>query len=165
MAVKGLDYLKSAERWQRYGENYHDEARVYYAELNKTALTIGTFLLGFIGIFIQIGDVKTEPLFNKLLLGSGFIFSTISIILGFFLFIMMNKFLNRSGDYYEQLSENLHLWMVKNKINYGQEYPKEIWRGFKLTIQTGDKLSYAQLSFLGLAFAGVAGYFFLHLFC
>jgi hypothetical protein len=61
MAVKGLDFLKSAERWQRYGETYHDEARSYYAELNRTALTSATFLLGFIGIFIYVGDVKTEP--------------------------------------------------------------------------------------------------------
>ena len=46
MAVKGLDFLKSAERWQRYGETYHDEARSYYAELNRTALTIATFCGG-----------------------------------------------------------------------------------------------------------------------
>jgi len=163
MGVKGFDYLKSAERWQRYGENYHDEGRVYYAELNKIALTIGTFLLGFMGIFIQIGDVKAEPFYNKLLLGSGFISLTASIVLGLFLFRMMNEFLNRSGDYYEQLSENLHLWMVKNNKNYGQKYPKEIYKGIELKIQASNKLSTAQLLLLGAGFVCVVIYFFLHL--
>lgn len=163
MGVKGLDFLKSAERWQRYGETYHDEARVYYAELNKTALTIGTFLLGFIGIFIQLGDVKAEPLLNKLLLAGGFLTLTASVVLGLFVFKMMNEFLNRSGDYYEQLSENLNLWMVKNNENYGQEYPEEIYKGIKLQVQGDNKLSNTQLILLGIGFICVAAYFFLRL--
>jgi len=161
MAVKGLDFLKSAERWQRYGETYHDEARSYYAELNRTALTIATFLLGFIGIFIQLGDVKTEADCNRLILILGFISLTTSVVFGVLVFKMMNEFLNRSGDYYEQLSENLHLWMVRSGKNYGQKYPKEIYKGIKLTIKGSNTLSNIQLISLGLGFVFVATYFFL----
>ena len=163
MAVKGLDFLKSAERWQRYGETYHDEARSYYAELNRTALTISTFLLGFIGIFIQVGDVKTEPDCNKLILIFGFVSLTLSVVFGLLVFKMMNEFLNRSGDYYEQLSENLHLWMVRTGKNYDQEYPKEIYKGIKLIIKGSNALSNVQLIFLGLGFVFVAMYFFLRI--
>ena len=163
MAVKGLDFLKSAERWQRYGETYHDEARSYYAELNRTALTIATFLLGFIGIFIQVGDVKTEPDCNKLILIFGFVSLTLSVVFGLLVFKMMNEFLNRSGDYYEQLSENLHLWMVRTGKSYDQGYPKEIYKGIKLIIKGNNALSNAQLISLGLGFVFVAIYFFLRI--
>lgn len=163
MAVKGLDFLKSAERWQRYGETYHDEARSYYAELNRTALTIATFFLGFMGIFIQIGDVKAEPDCNKLVLILGFISLTTSVVFGILVFKMMNEFLNRSGDYYEQLSENLHLWMVRSGKNYGQTYPKEIYKGIKLTIKGSNILSNIQLVSLGLGFVFVSIYFFLRI--
>lgn len=161
MAVKGFDFIKSAERWQRYGETYHDEARSYYAELNKTALTIATFLLGFMGIFIQIGDVKVEPDCNKLILIFGFILLALSVVLGLLVFKMMNEFLNYSGDYYEQLSENLHLWMVKTGKNYGLEYPKEIYKGINLTTKSSNALSIFQLIFLGLGFVLVTIYFLL----
>lgn len=161
MAVKGLDFLKSAERWQRYGETYHDEARSYYTELNRTALTIATFLLGFIGIFIQVGEVKTEPDCNKLILILGFISLTLSVVFGLLVFKMMNEFLNRSGDYYEQLSENLHLWMVRTGKNYDQEYPKEIYKGIDVTIKGSNRLSNAQLVLLGVGFICVAAYFLL----
>lgn len=161
MAVKGLDFLKSAERWQRYGETYHGEARSYYAELNRTALTIATFLLGFIGIFIQVGEVKIEPDYNKLILILGFVSLTLSVVFGLLVFKMMNEFLNRSGDYYEQLSENLHLWMVRTGKNYDQEYPKEIYKGIDVTIKGSNRLSNAQLVLLGVGFICVAAYFLL----
>lgn len=163
MAVRGLDFLKSAERWQRYGDTYHDEARSYYTELNRTSLTVATFLLGFIGIFIQIGDVKTEPDSNKLILIFGFISLTLSVISGLLVFKMLNEFLNRSGDYYEQLSQNLHLWMVRAGKNYGPEYPREIYKGIKLTIKGNNTLSYVQLISLGMGFVFVAIYFFLQI--
>jgi|GEM_PF-7026957 len=161
MAVKGLDFLKSAERWQRFGETYHDEARSYYAELNRTALTIATFLLGFIGIFIQIGDIKTEPNFNKLILIFGFVSLALSVVLGLLVFKMMNEFLNHSGDYYEQLSKNLHLWMVRTGKNYDQKYPKEIYKEMEITIKGSNKLSNTQLVLLGVGFICVAFYFLL----
>lgn len=161
MAVKGLNYQKSAERWRRYGENYHDEARIYYAELNKTALTIGTFLIGFVGIFIQIGNVQVESLLNKILLGGGFIFLTVSVILGIFIFKMMNQFLNDSGDYYEKLSENMNLWMLKNGKNCGQKYPDEIYQEIELKNQANNQLSIIQLSLLGIGFVCVSVYFIL----
>lgn len=165
MGVKGLDYLKTAERWRRYGKDYHDESRTYYAESNKTTLTIGTFLLGFIGILLQIGNLEAEPLYNKLFLSLGFTSLIISTVLGLFLFRKINEFLNDAGDYYEKLSENLHLWMLKHKRESGVEYPKEIYQGLKLKIESDNRLWNAQLVFLGTGFVSVALYFFLHLFC
>lgn len=161
MAIKGLDFLKSAERWQRYGETYHDEARSYYAELNRTALTIATFLLGFIGIFIQIGDIKTEPNYSKLILIFGFVSLTLSVVFGLFVFKMMNEFLNRSGDYYEQLSENLNLWIVRTGRDCDQKYPKEIYKGIEITIKGSNKLSNIQLILLAVGFICVAVHFLL----
>lgn len=77
MAVKGLDFLKSAERWQRYGETYHDEARSYYAELNRTALTIATFRICVCGdVFLSSDclrlDLKVKKIFTSFTVHSGY---------------------------------------------------------------------------------------------
>ena len=165
MIVKGLDYIRTARRWQRWGHKYHNEATKYYAESNKTALTIGTFLLGFIGIFLQIGNIKIESFCNKYFLSVGFVSLMISTLLGLFLFREMNGFLNKAGDYYEKISGNLYRWILKHKKAYGAEYPKEIYKGAKLTIQSDNKLWSAQLISLGIGFIGVTIYFFLRLFC
>lgn len=164
MAVKGLDYLKSAERWQRYGEHYIDEARKTYMEQAKATLTLATFLLGFIGIFLQIGNVGQENICQKLFLSASFVFLTISVALGIVMFIKINTFLNKAGTYYEKLSENLHLWMIKNKQASGQEYPKSIFKGIELDNEMNSKISHAQLIFLGMGYLSVAVYFYLILF-
>lgn len=164
MAVRGLGYVKSAERWQRYGETYHDEARTYYTEINKTCLTIATFLIGFIGIFLQIGSVNTSPLFNKILLTVAFVFPVISIAVGVYLFFQANKFLNHAGDYYEILSERLHLWIIKNKQEAGDEYPSEIYKGIALKEGMNATLSYIQLIFLAIGFVSIASYFILSIY-
>lgn len=164
MAVKGLGYIKSAERWQRYGETYHDEARTYYVELNKSCLTIATFLIGFIGVFLQLNPVTTESVFNKILLTVAFVCPTISIAFGIMLFFQVNKFLNRAGDYYETLSERLHLWIIKHKQETGENYPEEVFQGLKLKEGANATLSYVQLAFLTLGFLSICLYFVLHIF-
>jgi hypothetical protein len=164
MAIKGLGYIKSAERWQGYGETYHDEARTYYVELNKACLTIATFLIGFIGIFLQISPINTIPLFNKILLTIAFVCPVVSIVFGVLLFFQVNKFLNRAGDYYEKLSERLHLWMIKHKQETGDEYPKEVFQGLTLKEGVNATLSYIQLTFLALGFLSISFYFILRIF-
>jgi len=96
MSVKGIDYIKSAERWQEYGKNYHKDGSIYYAEGNKTALTITTFLIGFIGIFLQLGNVFNGPLLGKILISISLISALISAISGLLLFRRMNEFLNKA---------------------------------------------------------------------
>ncbi len=159
MSIKGLSYVKSAERWQRYGEEYHQEARQYYGEVNKTALTLATFLLGFIGVFLQLHKDVPVPTFEKTLLIISFIALIISVIAGLRIFIMMNEFLNKSGDYYEELSENLHEWMLKNLQDYGPEYPTDIYTHDEVEYQAGNTASYVQLGTLAAGFVSIAVYF------
>lgn len=158
-----IDYIKSAERWQRYGEHYHDEGVTYYAELNRAVLTISTFLLGFIGIFLQIGNIEEEAICGKLLIATGFFSLVISIIFGLCLFRYMNDFLNKAGDYYEQLSSNLYEWMFNNKES-GPSYPEEIYKGLKLEIQGNNRLSNFQLLFFCVGLIAVTVYFIFRLF-
>lgn len=164
MAVKGLGYIKSAERWQRYGEAYHDEARSYYAEINKACLTIATFLIGFIGIFLQIGSINTSSLLNKLLITIAFVCPVISISFGIYLFYEVNKFMNRAGDYYEKLSDRFHSWILEHKQETGDEYPSEIFKGLTLKEGMNAKLSYVQLILLGVGFLSIALYFILSIY-
>lgn len=154
-----LNFSKTAERWQRYGEDYLSEARSYFLEINKTVLTVSTFLLGFIGIFIQIGDLKTATLLSKLLITGGFVFSVFSTIITLYVVVSMNCFLNKSGDDYQQLSENLANWMLKNNKSIGSKYPKEIYKGIKMKYQADIFLSKFQFPVLGLGFICIAVYF------
>ena len=71
----------------------------------------------------------------------------------------MNEFLNKAGDYYEKLSENLFLWMFKNKSEYGDEYPKEIYKGIKLEPELRNVLSDIQLGSIIIAFITITIYF------
>lgn len=164
MTINVLGYTKSAERWQKYGETYRNEARTYYVELNKSCLTIATFLIGFVGVFLQLNHVAYEPIFHRLLLTVAFICPTISIAFGIIMFFQANKFLNRAGNYYEQLSENMHLWILETGNNCGKEYPKEIFQGLKLEEKASALLSYAQLTFLATGFLGICLYFILQIF-
>jgi len=162
MSNELLDYGESAKRWQNYGVTYLNEARSYFSEVNRTVLTIGTFLLGFIGIFIQVGDMGSESDLNKFLLIASFISITLSIVLGVWIFVKMNIFLNRSGSHYERLSERLSMWMIKNNRNSGKKYPKEIFKGKRLVRQPSNNVQYLQFSFLSLGFIFIAIYFIFH---
>ncbi len=164
MAVRGVGFIKSAERWQRYGEAYHDEARAHYVELNKACLTISTFLIGFIGVFLQLGSINTAPLFNKILLVIAFVCPIISIIFGVLLFFQINKLLNSAGDYYEKLSERLHIWIIQHKQETAEDYPKEIFQGLTLKEGENGTLSYIQLTFLALGVLSISLYFILRIF-
>lgn len=163
MSVK-LSYQKSAERWQRYSEEYFNEARQYYLETNKTILNISTFLLGFIGIFIQIGNFETSLFLGKLLITAGFIFSTFSVLITLYIIRSMNCFLNKSGENYQQLSENMINWMLENNNSIGSEYPKKIYDGVNIQYKFNHVVSKFQLPTLGLGFICVAAYFMTILF-
>ena len=158
MTVKGIDYVKSAERWQEYGRNYHREGVVYYAEGNKTALAIATILIGFIGVSLQFGDLLHGPLYRKILIFIAFISSLVTAITGLLLFTKMNEFLNKAGDYYERLSENLFHWMFKNKTNYGDKYPKEIYKGINLEVTMNNIFSHVQTGSVIVAFICITIY-------
>ncbi|MFA5770653.1 MAG: hypothetical protein WC894_04140 [Patescibacteria group bacterium] len=159
-----MDYIKSAERWQEYGKNYHKDGSIYYAEGNKTALTITTFLIGFIGVFLQLGNVFNGPLLGKILISISLISALISAVSGLLLFRRMNEFLNKAGSYYEKLSENLFLWMFRNKKEYGDEYPKEIYKGLELEPELKTILSDIQLGAIIVAFFTVTIFFLSMLF-
>lgn len=159
-----LDFAKTSERWQEWGKYYHDKAEKYYLEIDKTALAIATFLLGFIGIFLQVSDPTCLKINQKILLGSGFIFISISVIFGIIQLMSLNKFLNNAGDYYEELSERLIAWMQKNGRKSGVKYPKEIYKGLKLQINSDNKTSYLQLYSLIGGFLCIVGYLILFLF-
>ncbi len=158
-----LDYIKSAERWQRYGETYHDEARVYYSDINKACLTIATFLIGFIGVFLQLKPINTDLLINKIIILIAFISLVASIGFGIYLIYRSNKFLNRAGDYYETLSERLHLWISSHNQHTGMEYPKEIYKGITLNEGLNATLSYVQIGFLAFGFLCIFFYLFLRM--
>jgi hypothetical protein len=140
-----LDYIKTSDRWQKWGKYYHDKAEKYYLEVSKSALTIATFLLGFVGIFFQINNPVCMSWYEKTLLGLSFILISTSAIVGIFIFMGLNKFLNNAGDYYEELSERLVNQMLKNNKKNGAKYPKEIYKGLKLNIAASNNLSYVQL--------------------
>ena len=71
----------------------------------------------------------------------------------------MNEFLNKAGSYYERLSENLFLWMFRNKKEYGDEYPKEIYKGLELEPELKTILSDVQLGAIIVAFFTVTIFF------
>lgn len=158
------DYIKSANRWQIWGKNYHDKAGKYYLETSKGSLTIATFLLSFIGVFLEVNKTGIISCIDKALLGAGFILLTCSVVLGIYSLTELNKFLNHAGDYYESLSENLNRWMLKKHKTKGKTYPKEIFKGLKFERESGNKLAYLQLYTLGAGFLCIATYFFLLLF-
>lgn len=164
MAIKGIGYAKAAERWQEYGRNYHKDASMYFAEGIKTALTITTFLVGFIGVILQMGNVINGPLCGKILISISLVSSLISAISGLLLFRKINEFLNEAGDYYEKLSANLFQWIFKNKKDYGDEYPKEIYRGINLKLALNHVLSDIQLGSIIVAFISITIYFIVLMF-
>lgn len=164
MGIKGIGYAKAAERWQEYGRNYHKDASIYYAEGIKTALTITTFLVGFIGVILQMGNVINGPLYGKILISISLVSSLISAISGLLLFRKINEFLNGAGDYYEKLSANLFQWIFKNKKDYGDEYPKEIYRGINLKLALNHVLSDIQLGSIIVAFISITIYFIIIIF-
>lgn len=161
MSVKGIGYIKSAERWQEYGKNYHKEGSIYYAEGNKTALTITAFLIGFIGVFLQLGNVLNGSMLGKILIFISLISALTSAITGL-LFRKMNEFLNKAGTYYEKLSENLFLWMFRNKKEYGDQYPKEIYKGIELEPELKTTLSDIQLGSIIVAFFTITIFFYIN---
>lgn len=164
MATLGLDFNKTAERWRRLSEDYLEEARAYFSDVNKSALTVGTFLLGFMGVFIQLGDIQTSPLHERVVLAVAFILTTGSLLLGLWVFRKSNQFLNRSGRNYEKMSERLSDWMLRNGRGSDPKYPDEIYKGLDLTTDSGGALSNSQLLSLGLGFCVLVAYFFLRVF-
>lgn len=160
MGKSSLSYIKSAERWQRYGEDYHEEARKSFAEVNKSALTVATLMFGFIGIFLQNPSVANQSLSLKMWISASVIFLLISLLSGIALLFASNTFLNLAGDYYEKLSERMHLWVVNHDIATGSDYPKEVFKGLALSFQMNNVLSWAQLIFLVFSVICTLGYFF-----
>lgn len=164
MTVKGIDYVKSAERWQEYGRDYHKDASIYYAEGIKALLTVATFLVGFIGVILQLGNLLNGPMYGKILIAISLISSLISAISGILLLRKTNEFFNKAGDYYEKLSESLFIWLFKNKTEFGNEYPKEIYTGNQLKPELKNILSDIQLGSIIIAFISIIVYFFIFLF-
>lgn len=130
----------------------------YYAEGNKTALSIAAILVGFIGVSLQFEKLINGSLYMKVLIFIAFISSLTSAVTGLLLFTKMNEFLNKAGDYYEKLSENLFDWIFRNKMNYGDEYPKEIYRGTNLEVTMDNVLSHVQIGSIIIAFVCIAIY-------
>lgn len=155
MTVRGIDYVKSAERWQEYGRNYHKDGSIYYAEGIKALLTVTTFLVGFVGVILQLGNVLNGSIQSKVLIMIVLIASLISAISGILLFRKMNEFLNNAGSYYERLSENLFQWIFKNPEVHGDEYPKEIYTGIQLKPELKNTLSDVQLGSIIVAFVSL----------
>lgn len=155
-----LDFVKSAKRWQRYEKEYYDKAGNYFIELNKSLLTINTFFLGFIGIFLQIKNDSLDINFKKIVLGIAIFCLFISICIGIIYFIKINCFLNNAGDYYEKLSSRLFNYILKKNINYGDQYPKEIYKNIKLNGEVNHWFLIFELIFLGLGFSSIIFYLF-----
>jgi hypothetical protein len=159
MNVTGLNFVKMADRWKKYGVSYQNEARRYWLEINKTCLTISIFVLGFVGIFLQIGDISNEPSLNKILIGVGFITQIISIGFGITTVIKMNHFINTAADYYEMLSEKLNKWMLINRKGSGSVEPSEVLENMQLPIWNNNWLTIVQIVTLAIGLLSIFIYF------
>ena len=155
-----LDFVKSAERWQRYGEEYHNKAGDYLIELNRALLTVNIFLLGFVGIFLQLDNSCIDVNFKRIVLSIAFISLMVSITLGLIIFIKINRLLNRAGDYYEELCDRLFTYVLRENVNSGDQYPKEIYKNLKLENKFDNKTLIFELIFLGLGFSSIIFYLF-----
>lgn len=151
MSQQLLDYKKTAERWQRYGEEYHHEARTYLIEVSKIALTLASVLFGFLGVFLQAENIKISPVEVKIILSISLLLLATSILPGILLFIKTHRFLNRAGDYYETTSANLFKFMIDNNVRGGFEYPPEVNQN--LTIEYHMKPTLLDIQLINLATA------------
>jgi len=121
-----LDFKASAERWQRYSEEYLKEARLYYKDITKSLLTIATFLLGFNMLWLQMSDVKNFSCLQTTLFIITLINLFLSIFFGLWTFVKVNKYLNEVGRYYEKKSEKMNEHILKTGESFGESYPSEI---------------------------------------
>ncbi|MDO8487236.1 MAG: hypothetical protein Q7S45_03010 [Candidatus Curtissbacteria bacterium] len=124
MTVK-LDYIRTAERWQRYGEEYSKEGREHWSDFIKACLSVTTFLIGFNGIWLQIRKAPLTDL-DKALFFSAFIYLCLSLIFGLWAILEMNAFMNKMGRYYEEKSEALFKFMLDTSTDRGESYPNHL---------------------------------------
>ena len=79
--MANLDFKTSAQRWQRYGEEYLLEGRNYYFQIINLSIQISIFLLGFNVIWFQINTEEIQdPL--KIFITFNLIFLILSLGLG-----------------------------------------------------------------------------------
>jgi hypothetical protein len=123
-------------------------------------LTVNIFLLGFVGIFLQLDNSCIDVNFKRIVLGIAFISLMVSITLGLIMFIKINRLLNRAGDYYEKLCDRLFTYILRENINSGDQYPKEIYKNLKLKNNLDKKILIFELIFLGLGFSTIIFYLF-----
>lgn len=155
-----LDFNETSKRWQEYGERYLREGRsLMVVEIEKLLLS-SIFLLGFIGTLIQISGLKniSESESECIILFFSLIFGFISVIFGLLAILSTNKFMNKVGRMYENMSNKLAQYMLDTGKAFGDRYPEYLWSDQK------EKVDFFPWQFILQVSAFILGLLFLLLF-
>lgn len=116
-----FDYIKTADRWRRYSEEYFREARNIFFDLSRSLITLATFLFILGVTILQFSKIDNLPLLNKWLLIASWVFLLLSILFGLYLSLRSNDFLNGSGTAYEDSADKVIDHIVETQKDGGLE--------------------------------------------
>lgn len=123
-----FDFIKTADRWRRYSEEYFKEARALFFDLSRNLISLATFLFILGATILQFSNVDNLSVLDKRILISSWFSLFFSIVFGLYFTLKGNNFLNASGTTYENNANESINYVVKTQKAGDFKYPKHLWK-------------------------------------